>query len=216
MFFRLTDPDNGINDIRDWMDQEAPYGEIDHVWGPGCSYAPSSYWIQANARIFAIADSTINFADYDQADPNDIDGDDNKMEPDGYVDYVFINIFLDHQNDVNCGATGVSDLRLNYETNDIGYNGSYVRINSQDGVTALFVDGGSPGAEDNFWELIDTQVHEVAHDFQYTGLNRNIHDLRDKTGIGMDASAALGCWGMERALITLQTGIRVGRSRETF
>lgn len=103
-FFTVIDPDptHPRYNIRDWMDQDED-GTVDHLWY-AMDVSASSYCSRYNSfddndtfrgdatrRLLEIADQTINFAEFDNCD--NVTG---NPGPDGIVDFVFVNMFMDH------------------------------------------------------------------------------------------------------------------------
>ena len=84
-------------------------------------------------------DDSINFADYDKFDPNDYDNDNNRHEPDGVVDFIFINFRFTNAHTIDLGSysgiaklgghsssfgTGVSEITLDGKRIFAGFPGS--------------------------------------------------------------------------------------------
>ncbi|MBV6477657.1 MAG: hypothetical protein HGGPFJEG_00398 [Ignavibacteria bacterium] len=76
-------------------------------------YSPDSLKIGAAVKELLInLDDSINFAEYDKFDPFDLNNNDNKREPDGIVDFIFINFRFNNSATIDYPSySGIAELR---------------------------------------------------------------------------------------------------------
>ncbi len=143
-------------------------------------------------------DESVNFADYDRLDPSDFDDDNNRREPDGKVDFIFINFRFNNAHTIEGGGySGLAKLGGSSST----FGGSTTSI-TLDGKQILAGHPGS-GAIYEMWTPwhIAVPAHEFGEHYGY-GVNHS-------TGLGshnIQAGALASAY--DREWLNWNTGIQ--------
>ncbi|MBS1551402.1 MAG: T9SS type A sorting domain-containing protein [Bacteroidetes bacterium] len=130
-------------------------------------YANSSRGIGfAVKELLENINSNVNYSNYDKFDPYDFNHNDNRREPDGIVDFIFINFRFTNAHTIDLGSyTGIAllgGLRSNF--------GSGVSEITLDGkrIFACFPGSGCIYEMQNPWTL-GIPIHEFAEHYSYGG-----------------------------------------------
>jgi M6 family metalloprotease-like protein len=167
---------------------------------PVIYYDPDSIEIgSAVKELLQNIDDSVNYADYDRFDPEDFDSDNNLREPDGVVDFIFINFRFTNSDQIdNYGYSGVNRLG--------GLDGKFGSGVTQITLDSTIIKAGFPGSgciyEMNTpWDL-GIPAHEFGHHYTYGGSHTEkmgVYNLNggglasafDREFLGWDTSSAM-------------------------
>lgn len=130
-------------------------------------YSPDSLKIGAAVKELLInLDDSINFAEYDKFDPFDLNNNDNKREPDGIVDFIFINFrfnnsaTIDYPSYSGIAELGGRDGRFGYGVSELTLDGKRI--------LAGFPGSGCLYEMNSPWD-IGIPSHEFGEHYSYGG-----------------------------------------------
>lgn len=139
-----------------------------------------------SSEILRRADADIDFSAYDSDGP---DGIPDSGDDDGIVDIVFIVLDDVPARFLLGNANGIASLNLegDYQTDDVGHNGSPIRISSDQGVL---------GQGNTYNQTVGIMCHEYGHVLGLPDLfNTEFLRAEDPGGPEND-SAGIGNWGL--------------------
>lgn len=154
---------------------------------------PVSYYASTSLKIGAAVkellqniDDSVNFAAYDKFDPFDYNSNSNRREPDGIVDFIFINFRFNNSSTIDAPSyTGIADL------------GGRAR-KFGDTLTRIVLDGkvilaGFPGSgclyEMNTPWDIGIPAHEFGQHYSFGSVHNNIMGAYNMSGGGLVSAA---------------------------
>jgi len=127
-------------------------------------------------------DSDVNYADYDKFDPNDLDHDNNKREPDGIVDFIFINFRFNNTGSIDPSSyTGID--ALGGRDNRFGSGVSEITLDNKR-ILATFPGSGCLYEMNTPWDL-GIPSHEFGQHYTYGGIHNTIMGAYNINGGGI-------------------------------